>query len=89
MCSGARPHIHDVVGLLHHILVVLHHNYRVAGVAQLLERCDELHVVALVQADAGLIQDVEHVYQLQSDLRGQADALALAARQRARAAAQR
>ena len=36
-------------------------------------------VVALVQADARLVQDVEHAHQARADLRGQADALRLAA----------
>src|SRR3546814_17670472 len=45
-------------------------------------------VVALVQADGGLVQHVEHAGQSRADLRGEADALALAARQAAGAAAE-
>ena len=47
-----------------------------------------LPVVALVQADAGLVEDVEHADQRRADLRGQADALRLAAGQRGRGALQ-
>ena len=41
-------------------------------------------VVALVQADAGFVQDIQHARQLRPDLCGQADALRLAARKRCR-----
>jgi hypothetical protein len=46
-------------------------------------------VVALVQADRGLVEDVEHAGEARADLRGEADALALAARERAAGARQR
>ncbi len=39
-------------------------------------------VVARVQADGRLIQHVQHAHQARADLRGQADALRLAARKR-------
>ena len=74
----------EVVGVEHGVLVVFHHDDRVADVAQLLERLDEALVVALVQADAGLVEDIEDACQLRANLRGQTDALRLAARQRRR-----
>ena len=43
---------------------------------------DEPVVVALVQPDGRLVEDVEHPDQRRADLRGQADALRLAARER-------
>jgi ABC-type nitrate/sulfonate/bicarbonate transport system substrate-binding protein len=46
-------------------------------------------VVALVQADRRLVEHVEHARQARADLAGQADALALAARQRAEARSRR
>ena len=66
------------------VLVVLHHDHGVADVAQVLERFQQAGVVALVQADGGLVQHVEHAGETGADLRGEPDALALAARQRAR-----
>ena len=51
----------------------------VAEVAQALEGRDEALVVALVQADGGLVEDVEHAHESRADLGGQADALRLAA----------
>ena len=53
------------------------------------ERVDELAVVALVQADRRLVEDVEHAHQLRADLRGQADALPFAAGERRGVAVER
>ena len=47
---------------------------------------DEATVVALVQADARLVEHVEHAGEARADLRRESDALRLAARQRARRA---
>src|SRR6185295_11321303 len=56
---------------------------------QALERVEQPAVVALVQADRRLVEDVEHPHQARADLRGQADALPLPARQRGRRPVQR
>ena len=82
MLAGAGAEIDEVVRRAHRLLVVLNHDHGVADVAQPLERRDELLVVALVQSDRRLVEDVEHADQRGADLRGQADALSLAARQR-------
>ena len=71
------------------VLVVLDDDDRVAEVAQVLQRVEQARIVALVQADRGLVEHVEHAGQARADLRGEADALALAARQRAGVARQR
>src|SRR5439155_1264036 len=57
--------------------------------AQLAEGGEEPRVVALMEADRRLIQDVEHAHQLRADLRREPDALALAAGERRRAAVER
>ena len=82
MHARARPQVDDLVGRAHHVLVVLDHDDAVADVAQVLQRADELVVVALVQSDAGLVQHIHHARQAAADLAGQADALGLAAGQR-------
>ena len=88
-CSPAPgAHVDDVVGQPHGLLVVLDDEHRVAEVAQAQQRVDEAPVVALVQADAGLVEDVEHADERRADLRGQADALRLAAGERGRGALQ-
>jgi hypothetical protein len=83
---GARPHVDDVVGGADGVLVVLDDDHAVAAVAQLVERLDQAVVVALVQPDRRLVEDVEHADQRRADLRGQPDALRLAARQGRRGA---
>ena len=88
MHAGARPHIDDPVGGADRLLVVLDDDDRVAEVAQPLQGREQAPVVALVQSDRRLVQHVEHPGQPRADLRGQPDALALAARQCARSARQ-
>ena len=61
----------------------------VAEVAQPRERQQEARVVALVQADRRLVEDVEHAHERAADLRRQPDALRLTARQRRRRAVER
>ena len=61
--AGARAHVDDPVGRAHRLLVVLDDDQRVAEVAQALQRADQARVVALVQTDARLVQDVQHAGQ--------------------------
>ena len=84
-CSPAPgPEVHDVVGLADRLFVVLDDDHGVAEVAQAAERGQQRAVVALVQANRRLVEHVEHAGEVRSDLRRQADALRLAARQRVR-----
>ena len=78
--SGSRPDVYDVVGVHHHVFVVLYHDDGVAQITQILQGLDELHIVALVQPNARLIQNIEHPHQLRADLCRQPDALGLATR---------
>ena len=77
--AGARTHVHDPVGGAHRVLVVLHDQHGIAEVTQVEQCAQQTGVVALVQADAGLVQDVHHAHQLRADLRRQANALRFAA----------
>ena len=56
-CSWAE--VDDPVGCAHHLLVVLDDEHGVAHVAKPLERVDESIVVALVEPDRRLVEDVE------------------------------
>jgi hypothetical protein len=87
--AGARADVDDVVGGADRLLVVLDDDHGVAEVAQPLERLDQPRVVALVQADRRLVEDVEHADEPGADLRRQPDALRLAAGQRAGGAVER
>ena len=83
MDAGAGADIDDIVGGQDRVLVMLDDDHRVAEVAQVVERFEQPRIVALVQADRRLVEHVEHAGEAGADLRGEADALALAARQRA------
>ena len=87
--AGAGAEVDDVVGGADRALVVLDHDHRVAEVAQPRERADQLLVVALVEADRGLVEDVEDADQAGADLGREPDPLRLAARERGRRALQR
>ena len=75
--AGARSDVHDIIRGTHGVVIVLDHDQRIARIAQALHCCNELFVVALVQTDARLIEDIEHVDQLTADLGGETDALTL------------
>ena len=79
--SGAGADVDEVVGGPHGVLVVLHHNEGIAQIPQAAEGSQQLVVVPLVQADGGLVQNIQHPHQAAADLRGQPDTLALAAGQ--------
>ena len=87
--AGAGAEVDQVVGGAHHRLVVLDHEHGIAEVAQPQERADEPLIVDRVQADRGLVADVEHAHERRADLRGEADALPLAAGERLRGAIER
>ncbi len=78
-----------MIGAADRFLVVLDDDHGVAEIAQSLQRFQQPRIVALVQADRGLVEHIEHAREPRADLRGEPDALALAARERARGARQR
>ncbi len=80
--AGTGADVDDVVGAADRILVVFDHDHRIAQVAQPHQRAQQALVVALVQADRGFVEHVHHPHQAGADLRGQADALRLAAGER-------
>ncbi len=87
--TGTRADVDDPVGGLDGVLVVLDHDERVAHVAQPDQGLDQPVVVALVQADGRLVEDVEDSDESGADLGGEADALGLTTGERARRAVQR
>ena len=81
MDAGAGADVEHMVGGADGVLVVLDHDHGIAEVAQPPQRFEQPRIVALVQPDRGLVEHVEHAGQPGADLRGEPDALALAARQ--------
>ncbi len=87
--SRAGTQVDHVLGAADGVLVVLDHHQRVALGAELGERVEQDLVVARMQADGGLVEDVAHAAQVGAELRREPDALRLAARERGRAAVER
>jgi len=54
--ARTRPHVEDAVGGEHDLRIVLDHNQRIAGVAQLLHDRDHASHIARVQADGRFIE---------------------------------
>ena len=63
MLARARPDVDDPVGRPDRLLVVLDDEDRVAEIAHAQERADEPSVVALMEADRGLIEDVKDAHE--------------------------
>ncbi len=80
--AGAGSEIDHVIGALDGFGIVLHHQHRVAEIAQTRERIEQAVVIARVQPDGRLVQNIQHAAKLGADLRRQADALRFAARKR-------
>ena len=87
--ARARPQLDHVVSALDEAAVVLDDDDGVAGLGELAAEVGQPHRVARVQADRGLVEDVERADQLGAELVGEVDPLRLAARQRPRLPAQR
>ena len=65
-----------------HVLVVLDHEHRVPEVAERPEGLDQFPVVALVEPDGGLVEDVQDAHQVRADLGGEPDPLRFPAGER-------
>src|SRR5262245_60133343 len=78
-----------MIGGANNLAVVLHQDERVAQVAKMLERLQQAAIVAWVQPDGRLVEDVEDAGQAAADLAGQANTLRLAAGERRRRPGQR
>jgi hypothetical protein len=87
--TGAGADIDDTVGGANGILVVFHYDHGVAEVPQVDQGIEQALIVALVQADGRLVQDVHDTDQPGADLAGEADTLCFAAGQGFGAAVQR
>src|SRR5438477_11356781 len=81
--ARARAEVEDEIGVADGVGVVFDDENRIAEIAQAFECAEEAVVVALMEADAGFVEDVEDADKTRSDLGGEADALGLAAAERA------
>ena len=60
MHPSTGTNVHDVISSANGVFVVLHHNQRVAQIAQLKQRGQQTIVITLVQTNTRLIQHIEH-----------------------------
>ena len=77
--AGAGAEVDDVVGHADGFLVMLDDDDSVAQVPQAGKRSQQFAVVALMQSDRRLVEDVQNAGQVGPDLRRQSDPLSLAA----------
>ena len=89
VAPGAGAEIDDVLGAADRLLVVLDDDDRVALRREPRDRVEQQIVVARMQADRRLVEDVADAAQVRAELRREPDALRLAARQRRRRAVER
>ena len=80
--TGARSQVDHPVRVADGLLVVLDDDHGVAEIPHALEGVEQTAVVALVETDGRLVEDVQHTHQFRSDLGREPDPLALAAGQR-------
>ena len=80
---GPGADVENVVGGADRVLIVLNDDHGIPKIAKVAEGLDEAVVVALVQADAWLVEDIQHPRKTRADLGGQPDALGFAAGKRA------
>ncbi len=71
-----------MVGGEHDVAVVFYHQNRIAAVAEVFKRMNEAVVVALMQTNTRLVEDISDAHQLRADLCSEENTLAFAARQR-------
>ena len=62
MNARSRADIHDKVRRTYSVLVMLNNNERVAEIPQILERFQKLFIIALVQTDARLIENIQNAH---------------------------
>ena len=82
MFARRRAEINNIIRAAHGFFVMLDDENRVPQIPQRKQHVQEFRVVALMQADARLIKNIQHADQTRSNLRGKPDALAFAAGKR-------
>src|SRR6266852_2519523 len=74
--------VDDEVGAANGVFIVFDDEHGVAEIAKLLEGAEQASVVAGVQADGRLVENVQDAAEARADLRGEADAMGFAAGER-------
>ena len=75
--AGSGSQVQQIIGPPHRVGIVLDHNHRIAEIAKPRQRIQQPLIVALMQSDGRLIENIEDAHQPRPDLRGQTNPLAL------------
>ena len=84
MDAGTRADVHHVIGSTDGVFIVFHHHQGVSKIPEPHQGVQETVVVPLMQADAWLIQHIEHPGETGTDLGCETDALGFTAGERHR-----
>ena len=79
MLASPRSDIHNMVSLHHRILVVLHNDQCISQIPEVFQCFEQLIVILLMKADAGLIQNIGHTHKSGANLGRQTDTLCFTA----------
>src|SRR6266852_3352518 len=80
--ARAGAEVDHEIGAANGVFIVLDNEHGVAEIAKLLEGAEQASVVAGVQADGRLVENVQDAAEARADLRGEADAMGFAAGER-------
>jgi len=69
LLPSARPKVDDVVSLAYGLFIVLHHHNAIALVLQTVQCTQQLRIVAGMQTNSGLVEDITHTTQVRAQLR--------------------
>ena len=82
MDAGTGANVNQEIRRPHGVLVMLHHNQGIAQITQMCQGLQQFIVVALVQTNTRLVENIQHTHERRADLRRQTNPLGFAAGKR-------
>src|SRR5436190_12184873 len=82
MDARTRSEINNIIRPAHRLLVMFDHQNRITPALEHRQSRQQLFVVACVEPDGRLVQNVEHAAEIRTKLRRQANPLAFSSRER-------
>ena len=79
MNTGTGANIDNMVGGHNGFLIMLNHDNRIAEVAQARQRIQQARIIALMQTNTRLVENVKNAGKARADLRGETNTLAFTA----------
>src|SRR5215510_4964733 len=75
------PQVKDIIGCQNGLTIVLDDQDCIAQITQAFEALEQALIIALMQTNTRLVEDIEHPHQARTNLRCQANALAFSTRE--------